>query len=111
MSRMWIHVRTTSRNSIPAGCSSVSARSEHAERLFVGILARPAQRGGMEPDLLADMDPQAMRTGALGTAADGPGLDGSNRAGDWFGRTACIETSRQARSFNGGCSISVVAGR
>ena len=65
----------------------------------------------MEPDLLADVDPQAVRTGTLGTAAGGLGLDRSNRAGDPFGSTACTDTSRQARSFSGGCSISVVAGR
>ena len=35
----------------------------------------------------------------------------SHRAAPWCGRTACSETSRQACSRNGGCSISVVAGR
>ena len=59
----------------PSLLQQVFGKTEHAERLFVGIFARPAQAGGMEPGLVAEVDPQAVRTGALGTAAGGPGLD------------------------------------
>ena len=88
----------------------VFGKVEHAERLLVGRFARPAQPGGVEPDFIAEVDPHAMRTSALGTAAGGLGCDRFELRRRLFGRTACTETSRQARSFNGGCSISVVAG-
>ena len=49
--------------------------NEHAERLFVGSFTRSAQRGGVEPNLVADVDPEAVRTSALGTGAGGSCLD------------------------------------
>ena len=75
-------------------------KTEHAERLFVGICTGPAEPGSMEPDLLADVDPQAVSTGALGTAAGGPGLNRfeSCRRTRAAGRPAPKPPGRRVRS-------------
>ena len=85
--------------------------TEHGECLLVGVLAEPVETARVErassPTWIRRPWERRTRHSRRRT---GPRTCRPAAVGP-LGRTACTETSRQARSFSGGCSISVVAGR
>jgi hypothetical protein len=71
----------------------------------------PAESARVEPRLLAEVDPQAVRAGAVGAAAGGLGLDRLEPQRRLVRQDRLHRDSEAGASRNGGCSISVVAGR